>query len=60
MVSPGLDAQTNEECVKSGCSAFLVKPLSVYVLHGNLQDCITYAGGRKRKFMRAALEKKYS
>jgi CheY-like chemotaxis protein len=51
------DTERYEECKKLGCSSHLAKPIKVTELSDTLNKCITYAGGKQRKFLRAVLEK---
>ena len=58
MLTTVSDMEKYEECKKLGCSDHLAKPVKVTELSDTLNRCITYAGGKKRKYLRAVLEKK--
>ncbi len=58
MLTTVSDMEKYEECKKLGCSGYLAKPVKVTELSDTLNRCITYAGGKKRKFLRSVLEKK--
>ena len=52
------DRETYEDCKKLGCAGYLIKPINIPELHDILNQCITYHDGKKRKFLRSALEDK--
>jgi len=58
MLTTVADMEKYEECKKLGCSGYLAKPVKVTELSDTLNRCITYAGGKQRKFLRTVLEKK--
>jgi len=58
MLTTVSDMEKYEECKKLGCSGHLAKPVKVTELSDMLNRCIIYPGGKKRKFLRAVLEKK--
>ena len=58
MLTTVSDMEKYEECKKLGCSGYLAKPVKVTELSDTLNRCITYAGGKQRKFLRSVLEKK--
>ncbi|HEX9756941.1 MAG TPA: response regulator [Nitrospiria bacterium] len=58
MVTAYSDEATLEECRLLGCKEILKKPVKIITLDRILQDCITYGGGKRRKFLRTPLEKK--
>jgi CheY-like chemotaxis protein len=58
LVSSVFDNQLQEECLKLNGASYIVKPVNVYVLHTGLQECITYGGGKKRRHLRATVNKK--
>lgn len=47
-----------EDCERLGCSGYLKKPVRITELNDMLNECITYARGKKRKFLRTTFEKK--
>ena len=58
MLTTVSDMEKYEECKKLGCSGYLSKPIKVTELSDTLNRCITYAGGKQRRFLRTVLEKK--
>ena len=52
------DPKTHEECKRLGCAGVLTKPINIPELNDTLNHCITYEDGKKRKFLRSALEDK--
>jgi len=58
MVTIKSERKFYEECERLGCFGYLTKPVRVTELNDMLNKCITYAGGKKRKFLRATFEKK--
>jgi CheY-like chemotaxis protein len=58
MLTTVSDMEKYEECKQLGCSGYLAKPVKVTELGDTLNRCITYAGGKQRKFLRTVLEKK--
>jgi len=54
----GSDRQTYEDCKRLGCAGYLVKPINIPELYETLNHCITYSDGKKRNFLRSALEDK--
>jgi len=47
-----------EECKRLGCSGYLTKPVKITELNDTLNRCISYPGGKKRKFLRTSFEEK--
>lgn len=58
MVTIASDRKSYEECERLGCSAYLTKPVKITELNNALNECISYAGGKKRQFLRTSFEKK--
>lgn len=58
MVTVVSDKKSYDECIRLGCSAYLTKPVKIPELNDALNNCITYPGGKKRKFLRTSLEEK--
>jgi CheY-like chemotaxis protein len=58
MLTTVSDKEKYEECKKIGCFGYIAKPVKVTELSDTLNRCITYAGGKQRKYLRAVLEKK--
>ena len=58
MLTTVSDMEKYEKCKKLKCSGYLSKPVKVTELSDTLNRCITYAGGKQRKFLRSVLEKK--
>ncbi|OGW37128.1 MAG: hypothetical protein A2Y97_10610 [Nitrospirae bacterium RBG_13_39_12] len=56
MVTVVSDRKSIEECKRLGCSGYLTKPLKITELNNTLNNCISYEGGRKRKFLRTSFE----
>jgi len=52
------DNETYEDCKRLGCAGYLIKPIKIPELHDTLNHCIAYPDGKKRKFLRSALEDK--
>lgn len=58
MVTISSDAKLHEECERLGCSGYLTKPVKINDLNCALNQCISYAGGRKRQHLRTSFERK--
>jgi len=58
MLTTASDTKTYEKCKKLGCFGYLTKPVKVSDLNETINKCITYEGGKKRKFLRTMFEKK--
>lgn len=58
MVTVVSDRKSYDECIRLGCSAYLTKPIKIPELNDALNNCITYPGGKKRKFLRTSLDDK--
>ncbi|MDP2753287.1 MAG: response regulator, partial [Nitrospirota bacterium] len=58
MVTTASDNKTYEECERFGCCGYLTKPVNITELNNALNECIFYAGGKKRQFLRTSFEKK--
>lgn len=52
------DSKSYEECERLGCSGYLTKPVKLTELNDILNRCISYPGGKKRRFLRAPFKKK--
>jgi CheY-like chemotaxis protein len=52
------DSKSYEECERLGCSGYLTKPVKLTELNDTLNRCISYAGGKKRRFLRTSFKKK--
>jgi CheY-like chemotaxis protein len=58
MLTTVSDREKYEESKKIGCFGSIAKPVKITELSDTLNRCITYAGGKQRKFLWAVLEKK--
>jgi|Deesub1362A_J573_1020465.scaffolds.fasta_scaffold00004_83 CheY-like chemotaxis protein len=58
LISTKHDKESREECERLGCSGYLTKPVNITELHKTLQNCITFTGGKKRKFLRTSFNRK--
>jgi CheY-like chemotaxis protein len=58
MLTTVADMEKYEECKQIGCFGYIAKPVKITELSDMLNRCITYAGGKQRKFLRTVLEKK--
>ena len=58
MVTISSDSKLHEECERLGCSGYLTKPVKINDLNCALNQCISYAGGRKRQHLRTSFERK--
>jgi CheY-like chemotaxis protein len=60
MVTIVSDGNSIEDCKRLGCSGYLTKPVKVTELNDTLNKCISYEGGKRRKFLRTSFEKNVS
>ena len=60
MATAKSDRKSYKECERMGCSGYITKPVKITELNDMLNQCITYKGGKKRKFLRSKFEKKVS
>jgi CheY-like chemotaxis protein len=58
MISSTDDAEKVEACKRLGCLGYLMKPIKITELNETLVQCISYAGGQKRKLLRTTFDKK--
>ena len=50
------DIEADNQCEKLGCFGYLTKPVKVTHLNDMINRCISYEGGKKRKFLRTTLQ----
>jgi CheY-like chemotaxis protein len=58
MLTTIADMEYYKECTALGCYDYLTKPVKVTALNKTLNSCITYTGGKQRKYLRTIYEKK--
>jgi CheY-like chemotaxis protein len=47
-----------DDFVKAGAVGYIKKPINIKQLHSLLQDCVSYAGGKKRANLRTTMRKR--
>jgi CheY-like chemotaxis protein len=50
--------ETHDECIRLGCSGYLVKPVDIATLHDAMQECVVIKGSSRRVNIRTRYEKK--
>ncbi|MEE9523994.1 MAG: response regulator [Thermodesulfovibrionales bacterium] len=60
MMSTSTIDEVRDKSKGLGCDAYLIKPINIMKLHNELQEVISFPGGRKRKFVRVAWNEKIS
>jgi CheY-like chemotaxis protein len=58
MLTTVSEAEARETSRKLKCAGYLTKPVKVTDLNEVINKCITYHGGKKRKYLRTTLEKR--
>jgi len=56
MLTTASDMEADELCVKTGCFGYLTKPVKVTHMNDMINRCISYEGGKRRKFLRTTLQ----
>jgi CheY-like chemotaxis protein len=56
MLTTSSDMEAHQQCEKLGCFGYLTKPVKVTHMNDMINRCITYEGGKKRKFLRTTLQ----
>ena len=56
MLTTASDMEADAQCEKLGCFGYLTKPVKVTHLNDMINRCISYEGGKKRKFLRTTLQ----
>ena len=56
MLTTSSDTEAHKLCEKLGCFGYLTKPVKVTHLNDMINRCITYEGGKQRKFLRTTLQ----
>lgn len=58
MVTVDSDKATHYECIQSGCSAYLTKPMKISEMNKVLQEHVVYDRDKRRVHLRTVFEKK--
>jgi CheY-like chemotaxis protein len=56
MLTTSSDMEAHKQCEQLGCFGYLTKPIKVTHMNDMINRCITYEGGKKRKFLRTTLQ----
>jgi len=56
MLTTASDMEADAQCEKLGCFGFLTKPVKVTHMNDMINRCISYEGGKQRKFLRTTLQ----
>ena len=56
MLTTASDIEADEQCEKTGCFGYLTKPVKVTHMNDMINRCISYEGGKRRKFLRTTLQ----
>jgi len=56
MLTTASDMEADAKCEKLGCFGYLTKPVKVTHMNDMINRCISYEGGKRRKFLRTTLQ----
>lgn len=56
MLTTASDSDADNQCEKLGCFGYLTKPVKVVHMNDMINRCISYEGGKQRKFLRTTLQ----
>jgi CheY-like chemotaxis protein len=56
MLTTASDIEADKQCEKTGCFGYLTKPVKVVHMNDMINKCISYEGGKRRKFLRTTLQ----
>ena len=56
MLTTASDIEADAQCEKTGCFGYLTKPVKVTHMNDMINRCISYEGGKRRKFLRTTLQ----
>jgi CheY-like chemotaxis protein len=56
MLTTAPDIEADKQCEKTGCFGYLTKPVKVTHMNDMINRCISYEGGKRRKFLRTTLQ----